>query len=68
MALHDLKYKLSEDGIKVMEGCATAHLIEEINKGMAEAFREITVTIDHDPDFGICRIVAVNNHNICGCS
>lgn len=65
--LYDLKYKLDEEGIKIMAGCATSHLIDEVNKAVSEAFREIVVTIDHDEDFGLCKIVAVNHYNLCGC-
>jgi formyltetrahydrofolate synthetase len=66
--MHELKYKLDEEGIKIMLGCSSEHLIQEISDAIKTAYREISVTIDHDPDFGICRIVAVNNHSLCGCS
>lgn len=62
--LHELRYKLEESGIEVMEGCSTNHLIQEIKQAVSEAFREITVTIDHSPEWGICRIIAVNGREI----
>lgn len=67
MAIIDLKYKLDEAGIEIMMGCSASHLISEIKEAVAHAYREVTISIDHDEDTGICRIVAVNNHNLCGC-
>ncbi len=67
MSYVDLRYKLDEKGIELMRGCAGNHLIDEIKHAVTEAFREIVVTLDHNEDTGICRIVAVNNHNLCGC-
>lgn len=68
MSLHDLRYKLSEDGIKIMAGCAATQFIDEIREATKHAFEEITITIDYDPDFGICRIVGVNNLPVCDCT
>lgn len=62
--LVDLKYKLDEPGIEIMLGCGAKHLINEIKDAVGNAFREITVTIDHDNDWGICKIVAVNNRQV----
>lgn len=66
MALITFKYKLDEEGIAIMAGCAT-RFSEEIKEAVTHAFEEILVTIEHDEDFGTFRIVAVNHHNLCGC-
>lgn len=62
--LYDLRYKLDQEGIKIMAGCAVNHIIQEIHDAVQEAYREITITVDHDPDWGFTKIVAVNNHEL----
>ncbi len=61
MPIIDLNYKLDQKGIDVMLGCAANHYIKEHQEAISDAFREITVSIEHDSEFGICRLVAVNN-------
>ena len=60
MSVHTLKYKLDDEGIKIVAGCAAKQIVQEIHDAVAVAFREINVTLEVDDDWGICRIIACN--------
>jgi metal-sulfur cluster biosynthetic enzyme len=64
MAERTLRYKLDEKGMEVMLGCASAHLIEEQSEAIAQAFKEIEVTINVDDDWGFCTITHVNGREV----
>ncbi len=61
MAIHKLRYKLDSEGVKVLEGCATACVIEEQEEAIKSAFEEVEVTIEVDDDWHLCKILAINN-------
>ena len=64
MSCHTLKYKLDDEGIKVMLGCAGRQMIAEQGEAIAEAFREVDITIEVDDDWGLCSITHVNGREV----
>lgn len=64
MAQHTLRYVLGEEGVQVMLGCAGDQLIQEQGEAIAQAFREIDVTIEVDDNWGICKITHVNGREV----
>ena len=64
MSSHTVKYKLDEAGIAVMLGCAASSIISEQGEAIAEAFREVDITIDIDDDWGICKITHINGREV----
>lgn len=64
MSMHTLKYKLCDEGLKIMAGCAANNIIEEQGDAISNAFSEINVTIEVDDDWGICKLIAINNYPI----
>jgi hypothetical protein len=67
MSIHNLRYKLDEEGVALMLGCAGNQLIEEQANAIAEAFSEIEVTINIDDDWGVCSITHINGREVEDC-
>ena len=64
MSFHTLRYKLDEDGVQLMLGCAAEQVIQEQGEAIAHAYRFIDVTISIDDDWGICEITHVNGRKV----
>lgn len=64
MAIHELTYVPSKECAEVMLGCAANQIVKEHGEAIAKAFAEISVVIDVDDDWGICRILYVNGKEV----
>lgn len=64
MAIHTLRYILDDEGIEIMAGCAAQRIIEEQEGAIREAFSDISLTIEIDDDWGVCKILAVNGLDV----
>lgn len=65
--IFDIEYKISGEGLSVLDGCANKAFIQEQKEMIRAAFSTVTLSLEYDSAWNTVRIVAVNNQNLCGC-
>lgn len=63
----DIEYKINEEGLKILDGCAASAFIKEHKDMLRAAFDTVKVSFEYDENFNTLNIVGINNHNLCGC-